>query len=190
QERTQAITTETIRIDTRTGGQAQIESMLKFRQSVGQQGFGPKQMRIRVQSPVAIKPVAARFAAELAFVPNRQFHREGGEKRRLAAAPTQAGANHEVAMIRRQLEIAGGVVVPDKGGIVGDAAHDAVKRDLLAWVEQVIETEGCFTAMSNERFVWKEGALTNLGIAVGEAATGDADAQVRVGAQEVSKAEF
>ncbi len=98
-------------VHARAGGQADGKILLALRQGVGQRGLGPEQMRAGIQFTVAAITVGARIGAEFALIPRGQFHRQRREQRRLDAAPAQAGAHAEFAVVGRQLKRGRGVVV-------------------------------------------------------------------------------
>src|ERR1043166_2905121 len=120
-----------------------------------------------------------RLRAEVALVPGRKFHRHGGIKRRFLPTPAQAGAHAEGAMVGRKIEISGGIVVAFISGIMKQAAQNPIQRNLVAWIEQMINAERWLCSIAGECFCDAKTPLPIFPIVARVPASGPADPKVR-----------
>src|SRR6266699_2314254 len=106
----------------------------------------------RAVDRIACRPVDesiwAVVSPELAFVPERQFHCQRGKECRLAAAKSQPCAHSKRAAIIGQFKISSRIVVAVVKRVMRDAAKNAIQRDLLVGIEQMVNTDREFTAMA------------------------------------------
>jgi len=89
-------------------------------------------------------------------------------------------------MIMRQNKGRAGVVIFVMDGIMFAQPQDAVERDSLAGVEQMIDRAGYFRAVADKRVGGKILSVAKLKVTVGETAPGQAQAQIRVRSEGVA----
>src|SRR5271156_750969 len=102
--------------------------------------------------PVGIigEAISVGMGAQMALIPDRQLHGQGGKKRRFDPAKTQAGAHAEIAMVGWQLETRRRGVIMSVKSIMPRAAQKEVQRDFVAGIDQVIQARGKFGAAAVE----------------------------------------
>src|SRR5438445_11739654 len=108
-------------------------------------------MRMPLDFSIA-ETVVLGVRAKFALVPDGKFHRQRGKLRRLASAPTQAGADAEGAAVVRGAKGLSGVVVPVVGRVMGDAAHNAVEGNHPAGIQKLVDARGNFAAVAPASF--------------------------------------
>lgn len=128
--------------------------------------------------------------AKFAFIPNGQFHRQRGKKRRLDAAETQAGADVQIGAVFRQLKRRVGVAAAFVSGIMRRAAQNQIERNFLIGIEQMINALRNFAAVAGERFGGNIFAIANLIVTVAITAAGQTDGVIGVWSEAVNEAEF
>ena len=171
QKSAEPVGAEPVGVHARSDGQARGKILLALRQRVGQRGLGPKQVRAGFHFTIAAETVGARVGAEFTLIPRGQFHRQRREQRRLDAAPAQACAHAEFAVVGRQLKCGGGVVVALEHGIMRRAAHNQVQRNFVGGIEQMIDARRDFAATT-------------------KSAAREAKGEIRVGSETMDEAEF
>ena len=190
QKSAEPVGAEPVGVHARSDGQARGKILLALRQRVGQRGLGPKQVRAGFHFTIAAETVGARVGAEFTLIPRGQFHRQRREQRRLDAAPAQACAHAEFAVVGRQLKCGGGVVVALEHGIMRRAAHNQVQRNFVGGIEQMIDARRNFPAVAGEGFGLNEFAAADFIVAVGKSAARHAKGEIRVGSETMDEAEF
>ena len=93
-----------------------------------------------------MEPVRSRFRAKLGFVPDGKFHRHRLRHARFLTAPAQPGPEEKSGPVIGQVEVIRSIVIAPVETFMGGPAHDQVKRDQIARIEEVEDVGGSFDA--------------------------------------------
>src|SRR5204863_8695682 len=115
----------------------------------------PEQMRVRFHHPpISRLSILPYPVAEFPSIPNRKFHRQRWEKRRLLSTPSQPRPHAEGLAILGHLKITRSVVVRLICRVMRNPSNEAVQRHLVTRIEKMINADRNLAPVPDERFLW------------------------------------